>query len=205
MKFFSIITICKNNLQELKRTYNSIKSQSDDDYQWIVVDADSTDGTKEWLNNIEIASWISEPDKGIYDAMNKGISMSKERYMIFMNSGDSFASDNVLETSKKNIEINNFPVFVYGDSIDISEDDKEYYRKARKHEKNWLGMITQHQAMFFNREKIGNVKYSLEYPLAGDYAFISSIIKNLQDNDLLYLNFPVCKFSMGGTNEMQRF
>ncbi|MCD4683272.1 MAG: glycosyltransferase [Bacteroidales bacterium] len=205
MKFFSIITICKNNLEELKRTYNSIKSQSDDDYQWIVVDADSTDRTKDWLDNIAKANWISEPDKGIYDAMNKGISMSKERYMIFMNSGDCFATNNVLEISKNNIKKNNFPVFVFGDSIDVSEDDKEYYRKAKNYEKNRLGMITQHQAMFFNRDKIGDSKYSLDYPLAGDYAFISSIINNLHDKDLLYLDFPICKFSMGGTNEMQRF
>jgi len=125
--------------------------------------------------------------------------------MIFMNSGDCFASDKVLGNSKKIIEDKNFPQFVYGDSIDVSEENKEFYRKAKNYKKNWFGMITQHQAMFFNKNKIGDIKYSLDYPLAGDYAFISSIIKDIHENEILYLDYPICKFSMGGTNEMQRF
>ncbi len=90
MKFFSIITVCKNNLEELKTTFTSISSQSCKDYQWIVVDANSNDGTKEWLSKLDSVTFISESDKGIYDGMNKGISLSDGKYMIFMNSGDCF-------------------------------------------------------------------------------------------------------------------
>jgi putative colanic acid biosynthesis glycosyltransferase len=205
MKFFSIITVCKNNLEELKTTFNSIHSQTNSDYDWIIVDADSADGTKEWLKDLDSVHWISEPDKGIYDGMNKGISMSRGKYMIFMNSGDCFASDDVLEKSKSWIEKSNFPVFVYGDSIDISEESKEYYRNAKSYKKNWMGMITQHQAMFFNRDKLGNIKYSYDFPLSADYAFISSVLKKSGHDDILYIDFPICKFSLGGINEMQRF
>jgi len=205
MKFFSIITVCKNNLEELKTTFNSIESQSCKDYQWIIVDADSDDGTKDWLKKIISVDWISEPDKGIYDGMNKGISLSQGKYMIFMNSGDCFASDDVLQESKDHIKKNRDPVFVYGDSIDISEKNNEYYRKAKSYKKNWMGMITQHQAMFFNKDKIGNINYSYDFPLSADYAFISTVLKNTNSSNIFYLNFTICKFSMGGINELQQF
>jgi putative colanic acid biosynthesis glycosyltransferase len=205
MRFFSVITICKDNIGELKSTGKSIGEQSNNDLEWIVVDGNSKDGTKEWLNSQTTVKWISEPDKGIYDAMNKGIGMAEGRYLIFMNSGDSFAAETVLDNSLKILTENNFPVFSWGDSIDVAENGIEYYRKAKNHNKNWKGMITQHQAMFFNRLKIQNLKYSPEYFLSADYALISRILKTSAVLDILKLNYPVCRFNMGGTNEIKRF
>ncbi len=205
MKFFSIITICKNNILPLKQTHLSISKQTTSDYEWIVIDGGSSDGTQDWLKNNIASSWNSEPDNGIYDAMNKGIAMAKGKYLIFMNSGDCFDADHILADSKKAIERQNFPAFVYGDSLDIAEDGSSYYRKAKSYKKNWKGMITQHQAMFFNLGKLGNLKYSEDYKLSGDYAFISSFLKNKNNTDFLYLNFPICRFSMGGLNESKRF
>lgn len=205
MKFFSIITICRNNLVELKNTHNSILEQTSNDFEWIVIDGDSTDGTKDWLRQNNDSLSTSEPDSGIYDAMNKGISKATGKYLIFMNSGDCFNNENVLENSKTITESHNLPAFVYGDSIDISEEGLSYYRKAKNYKKNWRGMISQHQAMFFNKEKLNGLIYSEEYKLSGDYAFISSFLKNKGKNEIIYLNFPVCKFSMGGVNETKRF
>lgn len=205
MKFFSVITICKDNIGELKSTGESVSEQSNKDLEWIVIDGNSKDGTKEWLNSQTTIKWISEPDKGIYDAMNKGIALAEGRFLIFMNSGDRFASETVLENSKKLLTENNFPDFSYGDSIDVAENGNEYYRKAKAYNKNWKGMVTQHQAMFFNRNKIQNLKYTLDYSLSGDYALISKILKTSADKDILKLEFPVCKFNMGGINESKRF
>ena len=205
MKFFSIITICKDNLSELKKTHISISQQTSEDYEWIVIDGDSSDGTREWLKNIKTANWISEPDNGIYDAMNKGISFAKGKYLIFMNSGDCFDNNSVLSQCQKILEQHGSPAFVYGDSVDISENGASYYRKAKNHKKNWKGMITQHQAMFFNREKAGDIKYNEDYKLSGDYAFISSFLNNISNDDVLYLDFAICRFSMGGLNETRRF
>jgi len=114
MKFFSIITICKDNLSELKKTHISISQQTSEDYEWIVIDGDSSDGTREWLKNIKTANWISEPDNGIYDAMNKGISFAKGKYLIFMNSGDCFDNNSVLSQCQKILEQHGSPAFVYG-------------------------------------------------------------------------------------------
>nr|MBC8490102.1 glycosyltransferase [Bacteroidota bacterium] len=176
MKFFSIITVCKDNLEELKKTHESIIAQTINDYEWIVIDGNSRDGTLGWLERTNLANWISEPDKGIFDAMNKGLNKSSGKYIIFMNSGDTFASEEVLSKARTSIENNSYPVFIYGDSIDISEDNNEFYRKAKNYKKLWMGMITQHQAMFFKREKVGKTKYSEEYYLTADYAFVSEIV-----------------------------
>lgn len=203
---FSIITVCRNNLNELILTYNSIFSQDINDFEWIVVDGDSSDGTKNWLNDhTKITRWVSEPDEGIYDAMNKGISLSRGNYLIFMNSGDCFEDQTTLAKCQDAIQRNNFPALIYGDSIDISEDGKNYYRKAKKPTKNWKGMITQHQAMFFNKLSMGDLIYSDKYRLSGDYALISELLRRLPMDRLLYLDFPICRFSMGGLNESKRY
>ena len=102
MKLFSIITVCRNNLGELKQTYDSIKGLNGSDHEWIVIDGNSEDGTKEWLKQIPSAKWISEPDSGIYNAMNKGIRHASGNYLIFMNSGDCFHdADSALLAEKR--------------------------------------------------------------------------------------------------------
>lgn len=205
MKLFSIITICWNNLPELEKTFRSIELQKCTDFEWIVIDGNSNDGTKEWLIKNTLANWTSEPDKGIYDAMNKGIDKASGEYLIFMNSGDEFADKAVLAKTKTRIEDIGRPHFVFGDSYDIDQNKIKHLRKAKHYSKNWVGMITQHQAMFFYKPELKGLKYSLEYTLAGDYAFISQVLKTTLEDKLLYLSFPVCKFDMGGINELQRF
>ncbi len=94
----SIITINYNNLDGLKRTIPSITSQTYTGYEFIVVDGGSTDGSKEYIASQErIDTWVSEPDEGIYNAMNKAVGMAHGEYCLFMNSGDTFFSAQVLE------------------------------------------------------------------------------------------------------------
>lgn len=95
----SIITINLNNRDGLKRTIDSVISQTFTDYEWIVIDGGSTDGSKELIEQYSdhFAFWVSEPDKGIYNAMNKGIKVTKGDYYLFLNSGDWLADNNVLK------------------------------------------------------------------------------------------------------------
>ena len=74
---FSIITVTLNNIDGLKSTEHSLKSQTNSDYEWIIIDGNSTDGTKKYLDTIRSVIWTSEPDHGLYDAMNKGIEHAK--------------------------------------------------------------------------------------------------------------------------------
>lgn len=95
----SIITINYNNLEGLKRTYESVVPQTCQDFEWIIIDGGSTDGSKEFIeeHQAHFAYWCSEPDKGIYNAMNKGVTHVTGEYVNFMNSGDTFHSSDVLQ------------------------------------------------------------------------------------------------------------
>lgn len=97
---FSIITVCYNNRAGLEKTIKSVIGQTFKDYEFIVIDGGSKDGTKELLEQYDdkIDFWCSEPDKGIYNAMNKGVTHAHCDYAIFMNSGDVFYQNNTLET-----------------------------------------------------------------------------------------------------------
>ena len=96
---FSVITINYNNREGLRKTIESVKGQSFDDYEYIIIDGGSLDGSKDILmeNDSYISYWVSEKDDGIYHAMNKGVANARGSYCIFMNSGDSFYTRDVLE------------------------------------------------------------------------------------------------------------
>lgn len=91
---FSIVTAVKNGLPELIRTFNSLQSQTNHDFEWVVIDAASNDGTLEWLSGLTNINggykWVSENDKGIADAWNKGIRMSEGSQILILNAGDTY-------------------------------------------------------------------------------------------------------------------
>lgn len=96
----SIITICYNNIEGLKQTFESISSQTArSEFEYIVVDGASKDGTADFLkeNDSKINKWVSEPDKGIYNAMNKGVGFASGDYILFLNSGDCLHSPDAIE------------------------------------------------------------------------------------------------------------
>lgn len=94
----SIITINKNNQEGLKKTIESVLAQTNKKFEWIVIDGDSTDGSKELLENYKdcFDILIKEPDTGIFNAMNKGIRISHGKYIYFLNSGDFFEDENII-------------------------------------------------------------------------------------------------------------
>lgn len=95
----SIITISYNNAKGLLRTIESVVAQTYTDYEYIVIDGGSTDGSKQIIESFsdKITYWVSEPDKGVYHAMNKGIAVAKGEYLHFLNSGDSYTREDVLQ------------------------------------------------------------------------------------------------------------
>ena len=95
----SIITINYNNINGLQNTLQSVFCQSRHDFEWIVIDGGSTDGSKELLEKYtnRINYWVSEPDHGIYEAMNKGIKVAKGDYLQFLNSGDCLADKDIIK------------------------------------------------------------------------------------------------------------
>lgn len=99
MPILSIITINYNNAQGLKKTMDSVVNQSFKNFEYIIIDGGSTDNSKQIIEQYQskVTYWVSEKDKGIYNAMNKGIQQTKGNYLLFLNSGDYLADDNVLD------------------------------------------------------------------------------------------------------------
>lgn len=198
---FSIVTIVYNGENCIKKTINSVINQTYDNYEYIIIDGNSKDNTLYICNEYKekISKIVSEPDKGLYDAMNKGINNATGDYIIFMNCDDIFYDDLVLEKVAIAIEANNYPDFIYGDAIEVSEDEtQQFLKKARSHKWIWYGMFTHHQAMFYKMENIkkNNLKYDVQYKIAADYAFTANYLKHC--NSFSYLNFIFCRFKQGG-------
>lgn len=194
--FFSIITITRNNREGLSRTASSIDGQNFRDFEWIIIDGNSIDGTKEDLCCYE-ANVISEPDNGIYDAMNKGIALAKGRYILFLNAGDILYANHIMAEIHQNTCLSN-PDFIYGDSWEVSATDR-FYKPSGSHLAIWRSMFTHHQAMIYNRETIGSLRFNLNYKIAADYDFTLRFL-NIADN-ILRLNFALCDFEAGGVSQ----
>lgn len=202
--FFSIITVTLNNVDGLKRTQSSVEQQSCTDYEWIIIDSGSSDGTPEHLKTTN-AQWISEPDNGIYDAMNKGIDRATGSYLLFLNAGDELVNPKTLEhiqnTAKQETG------FIYGDALENSS-----YKPARK-PNIALGMFTHHQAMLYNRQTLGDTRYNTTYKIAADYDLTARFLtRHCEEVDrptrqsqeacpIQYLPFPICIFESGGISQ----
>lgn len=111
---FSIVTIAYQNVDGLRATIESVKSQSFRDFEHIVIDAASTDGSAEWLAANFDGAWVSEPDRGRYHGMNKGAQMSRGEYVWFMHSGDLFGDADVLTRVAAAVEREGHPDWLYG-------------------------------------------------------------------------------------------
>jgi putative colanic acid biosynthesis glycosyltransferase len=202
MHFFSIITITLNDVGGLCATRSSIEEQTLKDFEWIVIDGASTDGTVEELSSCRMPnlSYVSEKDKGLYDAMNKGLTRCRGQYVIFMNSADSFTRPDVLASVKKRIlDSGGSPGIVFGDAFERTAEGRLLLKKARRIE--WLnyGMHTHHQAIFYSRESLENVRFDESFKVAADYDLTCRVYRGGQGS--LELGFPVCVFSRGGLSE----
>lgn len=166
----SIITVNYNNLPGLKKTLDSIKIQTSKDFEWIVIDGGSTDGSKELLerNNESISYWVSEPDHGIYEAMNKGIKAAKGDYLQFLNSGDCLADKDIIQ---KFCQRDNTEDVIYGNAIIVDNNDNEVKRfKAPElvQFSYFFGHALNHQATFFSKRCFKNYLYNEENRIASD-------------------------------------
>lgn len=196
---FSIITITCNNRTGLLKTAKSIQSQTCPDYEWIIIDGASTDGTQGDFERYTQAYITSEPDNGIYDAMNKGIGKAIGDYLIFMNAGDQFASPDTLEKTKAAIRNVSYDL-IYGDSFEESET--EFLKRAKPHTTIERGMFTHHQAIFYSRSALDGLLYDTSYKIAADYDLTLRFLKKEKRN-CLRLSFPICIFESGGISQRQ--
>lgn len=193
----SIITVTKNNLAGLTRTGKNIQVQNFTDYEWIIVDGMSEDGTAEHLETLDNARIIRGMDTGIYDAMNKGIDAAKGDYLIFMNAGDVFGDRFVLGKIGDALHQHR-PDFLYGDALESSG----FYKRALSPQWVSWGMITHHQAMAYRRDKIKKMRYDTSLKIAADYGFTVRFLRNVKK--VHYLPMPLCVFEDGGISQRNK-
>lgn len=167
----TIITVCYNCKDILEETILSVINQTYNNIEYIIIDGGSTDGTVDIIKKYEkkITHWVSEPDHGIFDAMNKGIMFSSGDYLNFMNAGDKFVSEDVLTSLVDNI--NNSPIIIYGDWY-VKIQNEVTIRKplSEKYINSKLPFC--HQATFIQSEYHKLNKYDSNLRLAADYKFI---------------------------------
>ena len=188
----SIITINYNNLEGLKRTYDSVVSQTCQDFEWIIIDGGSTDGSKEFIeeHQTHFAYWCSEPDKGVYNAMNKGITKAKGEWMNFMNSGDCFYDENTL---KKIFSESLNADLVYGDWV-REYHDREEMKEAPKKAFSVTVFFENvcHQAMFIRSGILKKRGYDEDMKILADWK--RWIEMSLDGCSFQYVHVTVCRF-----------
>jgi putative colanic acid biosynthesis glycosyltransferase len=196
MTSFSIVTVTRNDIEGLHRAAASIASQTYKDFEWIIIDGDSQDHTKDYLKAQRMTrKWLSEPDQGLYDAMNKGLDQAVNEYVVFMNSGDCFANPKTLAHISDTAEAK--PDLIYGDAF-----EKDLYNKLHLKQARTItykdALMTHHQAIYYSRRKIGSLRYDPTYKIAADYAFTQNFIAQI--NHSAYINAPLCVFELGGVS-----
>ena len=168
----SVITINYNNLSGLRKTVDSVMSQTWRGFEWIIIDGGSDDGSKEYIESIaampeaNVSYWCSEPDNGVYNAMNKGIVKAKGNYLNFMNSGDMFYGFDTLE------KWNNMKLYgdiIYGDWIRRYHDHDEFIKPITDGLCALIYYVNIcHQAMFIKKEKMFD-GYDEKYKIFSDW------------------------------------
>lgn len=214
---FSVITVCYNAGDCIEKTAYSIVKQDCDDFEYIVIDGLSKDDTVEKVKSIKHdfngrMKIISEKDNGLYDAMNKGISIAKGEYLIFINADDELCP-NILSKIKDSINDEERPDIIYGDSINVYYDGNQQITKVRHSYpqitcqtlKKGMGVV--HQSIFTRRPLFDRIGvFNTDYSIGADWDFL---IRGVKGNaTMMYIPFLVCKFPTdglsSGIHNMQR-
>ena len=182
---FSIITVTYNAEKVLEDTIQSVIFQTYRNVEYIIVDGASKDHTLEIVNKYHnrINKVISEPDKGLYDAMNKGIQLATGDYLCFLNAGDKFHDSETLQKIVLTLKGQERPDVIYGETAIVDEEGHFLHmrRLSTPAHLNWKsfkqGMLVCHQAFFVNRELAINHLYDLQYRFSADFDWCIRIMK----------------------------
>ena len=203
----TIITVCYNAQTYIERTILSVINQSYSNIEYLVIDGNSIDCTLQIVRKYvdKITKIISEPDKGIYDAMNKGLQMATGDWVNFMNAGDSFYSKDILAK----VFCQDYPdkSVIWGDTMLIRNGIKQGIFKTTPFYNYKLPFRTGkgicHQSMFFRINKEKPLQYDLSFPISADFKLCYDIYK--QGGSFLYIPFVISVFDTTGYSSSNRY
>ena len=206
MEKIGIVTINYNNLEGLKKTFESLKEQVYKDFEYVVVDGNSTDGSAEYIleNKEFINKYLIEEDDGIYDAMNKGIKLCSAEYILILNSGDSLVNKRVLEDVDFALNNLNQAVGVlFGKAVyRLGEKELDWTWPSINGEfyiDKWLEVYNpNHQTAFVHKSIYLKEKYNIFYKYSGDFEFW----ERLKKKRVLfkYIDLNISYFQLGGVS-----
>lgn len=191
----TVATVCYNCADTIELTMNSVLGQSYENIEYIIVDGASTDTTMSIVRRYENDNHItvvSEPDKGLYDAMNKAADLASGDYILYMNSGDVFASDDAVEKMVPYL-LKNSPM-VYGNVIRIKENGEYLETYSGKHREMVMalqGKMMSHQSIFTRTDIMRKYRFNLEYSITADYDFVLRLMHDHQQ--MQYADVTVSK------------
>jgi glycosyltransferase involved in cell wall biosynthesis len=199
--FFSIITVCWNAEDSIRETGNSLAMQSFNDYEWLVVDGASTDGTLLQVDLVHVANKrvVSEPDSGIYDAMNKSVRLAKGNWLYFLNAGDKLHDASVLADIATLLNHHPHCELIFGNARYMGPNTN--FIRRFSHVNRWMLVFEDlnHQATFAHRslfQRVGDFK--LQYRYSADYEWFLRVFKSKALTR--YTNRTVCSFLLGGAH-----
>jgi len=197
----SIITVNLNNREGLLKTIDSVLAQTFRDFEWIVIDGGSSDGSRELIEEhaSHFSYWVSEPDDGIYNAMNKGMAHASGEYCHFLNSGDCLAGEEVLEEVMAYFGVDGI---LYGD-VDIEYKSGEI-KNIQYPEKMSLGFLYNrgicHQASFIKRSLFDGNPYDESLKISSDWAFF--IKQAIIGTQFMHIPKTICRYGLGGISDI---
>lgn len=199
----SIITVSYNAASCIERTLQSIKNQSYRNFQYIVIDGNSSDKTlaivEQYKEEVDIL--VSEPDKGLYDAMNKGLKFASGEYVCFLNAGDTFYSHSTLEEVFGKPHTS--PDIIYGETMIVDDNGNEIGTRRLQAPEilNWKsfrhGMLVCHQSVYVKRSIAES--YNTSYKISADYEWVLKALKKA--NSIHNTHQFLTRFLDGGINK----
>jgi glycosyltransferase involved in cell wall biosynthesis len=200
----SVITIVYNSENLLEKTILSVLNQTYSNVEYIIIDGASTDRTVDIIKKYEkhLAYWVSESDKGIYDAMNKGIDKATGKWINFMNSGDIFHSNQVVE-NVFNQKIPQKKLVVYGNTI-VEYGNFRKIRMASVPSQLWRGMFFYHQSSFVRADIMKKYCYDISYRIVADYNLFISVWNNFGDDVFYRTNILISCYDANGISNTNR-
>lgn len=221
----SVITITFNAGRFLQKTIESIINQSNKDFEYLIIDGGSKDNTLDIIQqyeNEQFASmedaqkreetisnkilWISEPDKGLYDAMNKGLHLAHGDFVWFINAGDKIYDDKTMQTIVDTINNNPSCDIVYGQSIIIDEEDNIQGERHKIAPKNLTkkcllnGLVVCHQSILVRKDIADD--YDTQYRISADYDWVCNALSVSRKN--CYIDNYISRFMIAGVSTQQR-
>jgi len=205
---FSVITVTYNASRWLERTIQSVISRSYPHVEYIIIDGNSTDGTLDIIKRYQssIDRCIIEPDKGLYDAMNKGLKSASGDYVWFLNAGDTIYSDATVQEIVNTLDEENLPDIIYGETQIVDEYGKPLaMRRLKAPEKlSWksfrMGMLVCHQSFIVKRTIADS--YDLQYRFTADYDWCIRCLKKA--DTILNTHLVLSRFLEAGLSAANR-